>query len=714
MIPAIGLVPGLLAAGGAIAAGTAVGAATGSVVGPWLEPGKRGNTYKANRGTPNLLPSWSEALGAYQRSLITPDQLGWLARELGIFSALAPGAPPTADPVEAGRVQQLWTGIMDAAAWYPDTGYLNSLWQQGRITEADWRWWARRNGVKSQTWQNTYLDDWLPPPAIQVIELRNRGVITDDQADEYLRRLGFRRPEERQRILGLRFAIPGPSDLVMFANRDVWEPDIVAKYEYDAELPAEFIHWMEKQGLGGDARTPEQVAAGLPPVTWATLYWRAGKQNISPQQMYEMVQRLRPGRVERYWQPGFEPRAFTLADAVQYMKVLDYPVPFRQQLLALSYNNPRLVDIDRFYSFGLINREEVKEIHLDLGYAPVDAERRTDWLTRTADLSRRKPVLGLTRSKIVQAYKLGTIDRDLAAVLLYRVLYFGRPEADAFEEAGQPAQTTIATDDPTVDAALQVVDLEVQNAHVAEVIANVRRRMLSGIIDENLAALLLGQVGIVPGRAAEYIARWKMQLTGPRQHLSTAKIVKGLAEGWLPLKTAQTMLQNLGWAEADRRYIVEEARFRWKRMQLQLQKQFAATQKQKRAAYVAAIRATETELRKQRTELSRQMSPAGLESLYAKGIIDDTTLKAALARLGFSAPSIAARHASAVERRRRYLEDSFIRQRRIKDVAEKNIAELEKAVNPPAETVAEPYPGPVAPGAVPPAEPVPELPGFGQ
>lgn len=698
---------------GGIVAGTAVSGAAGAAIGPALGPFSRNGSYVANQREPNMLPSPEELIQAWATRRISVDQLTFGLWSQGLLTSTNRAPVQGISAEYRANLSALWDAVIATKLWTPEPQRVEGWWQSAQITRGDAETLLDLTGITPSGWRTILLDQFQPPALIQIIELRNRGVITDAEADDYLRRLGYRRPEERARILGLRLAIPGPSDLVMFGNRDVWEPDVVERFQYDAELPPELIYWLDKQGLGGDARTPAQIAANLPPVTWAHLYWRAGKQPISPTQAYEMLQRLRPGRVQRYWQPGFEPRAFTFQDMALLLKVADYPVPFRDQLTAIAYRNPRLVDIDRFYESGQVDKAEVQEIHLDLGYAPVDAERRTEWLTRSIDAKRKRPLVQLTRQKILTAYKVGTLTRAQAAIHLHRLYLVGRVGAENFDQLGPVQAEQEALANEVIVAALDLIDFEIQTAQIGEVIASTRRRYLRGLIDKNLAGVLLRDAGIAAPRIEQYLELWQLQLVGARQMFATSKIQKGLAEGWMPIAAAEQYLKNLGWTPADIRYLVAEARYRWSKIQTQLQARNARTARQRAQAIAATIKQAEQEARKARAELARQLSPDKIEQFAIRGILDPLTVAAALTRLGFSTPAIAARQANIADKRREYLENQVIRQRRLKDVAEKNQRELLEEAGPQAEAVElpEPTPAPARPPA--PAESVLPGPEFG-
>src|SRR5438309_8728118 len=73
------------------------------------------------------------------------------------------------------------------------------------------------------------------PEAIESAVLRNRELLSDTAYDGALRQLGFTQPNERQLVSQLRFEVPGPSDLVRFAVRHVFEPELIKEFGYNEE-----------------------------------------------------------------------------------------------------------------------------------------------------------------------------------------------------------------------------------------------------------------------------------------------------------------------------------------------------------------------------------------------------------------------------------------------------------------------------------------------
>jgi hypothetical protein len=514
------------------------------------------------------------------------------------------------------------------------------LHAQGQFGEGTARRLMVWAGVVDKEAQDYLLLDSLAPAPQETLTLLNRRVIGEQTARAYLRASGFKDPAAQDSMLALRYVYPGPADLVSFALREAWDQQTVARFDYDAEFPPEFQFWMERQGAGSDMRTDWQIQQGLAPVTLAQLYWRVHWQALSPTLAYEMFQRLRPGRVRRFQRGDFQPRAFTLADLQQVLKINDYPRPFRDQLAAIAYNVPRLVDIDRFYDLGTIDRAEVYELHLDRGYSPADAETRTSWLTRSIDTKRFKALTGDLGKLAKDGYKAGVLDRRAAARQLAAWYLIGRPAGDAFQQLPAEAQADKALSLPAVVAALGAIDLQEAMAKAKEGIASVRKRFLAGILGSRQARQLLEQVGIGRDKAVDLVTRWRLAMEGPRQLFATRKIAQLARDGILPLQLADNYLANLGWEQPERSYLLAEMRRNYGMQLARAQEKAAKTQAQR----VQAIKKQLQEQKRERKELVRglayQASRTQLKTYFVRQLLDERDYTRALARLDLTPETI--------------------------------------------------------------------------
>jgi hypothetical protein len=141
--------------------------------------------------------------------------------------------------------------------------------------------------------------------------------------------------------------IAGPSDIVLFALREV----------YDEDRRAEELEETPAMGYYAD-----MLENGFNQ-TQADNYWAAHWKLPSVGELNEMLHR---GVID-------------LATWDRFVKYNDYDPAVRPWLKAISYNPYTRVDSQRMWSLDLLTEEELKANYLALGYDDVHAQRMTLW-----------------------------------------------------------------------------------------------------------------------------------------------------------------------------------------------------------------------------------------------------------------------------------------------------------------------------------------------
>lgn len=464
----------------------------------------------------------------------------------------------------------------------------------------DWRERKLRSGkykLLSQLWDKVVSTGRNVPTLPEIFLLRNRGDITADMTKRWMQQLGYADQEERELLETLRFEIPGQSDLVRFAVRDVWQPDIVQRFQYDADFPAAFDFWMRKQGFGASADFPQRGVPADPNLSWAKVYWRAHWEVISPTQAYEAFQRLRPNRLHLYRGAGVNPRSFSIDDLQAILKVHDYPVPLRDTLAAIAYRPIGRIDLRRIYKDGIFGEpiggrgfaknaqgafvavgaaeKELTERYQDIGFSPADAMTVARWVAEDTVKGKASRLRARTVTAVCSAYSLGALDKQAAL--------------GALVDAGfTPAEATAEVDH---------CDLKHRTKFLAGQVKGVRRAFLKGIFNEQQARIELGRAGVAIVRVEEMLTTWKLEQMPGTREASTAQLCDWFGSGFLDTQEFLRRLRNMGWSDVDADriwrhctlgHLAKAAKERDKvaRAQLQEQRRLArlASQQQKEAA----------------------------------------------------------------------------------------------------------------------------------
>jgi len=169
----------------------------------------------------------------------------------------------------------------------------------------------------------------------------------------FLSELGYN--EDHENILNdLYKYYPNPTEFVRFGVREVFKPDLVAKYGYDEEFPSEIKPYMHKAGL-----TDEVMG-------W---FWRAHWELPS-------FYNIREAR----WRG-----VISDTELDEWLMVNDYAPYWREKLKEIIYTPYTRVDVRRMYDTGVISRDEVKRAYQDIGYDNLHAENLTKFTVINSD-----------------------------------------------------------------------------------------------------------------------------------------------------------------------------------------------------------------------------------------------------------------------------------------------------------------------------------------
>lgn len=375
------------------------------------------------------------------------------------------------------------------------------MWKRGAIKKEQFEIWAEELGYQKDAIDGfqAILEQRLPEA--QLIEWMFRTGKAWEEIREELIRRGWNE-KDVDRLGEIIAVLPPISDVIRFAVRDVYNEAVVRKYGYDEDLPEAFLREAAKRGLKEeDARA----------------YWRAHWELPSVSQVFEMFHRLRPGRVP-------DDIVVDRDTMEEMLRIADIPAYWRRRLIAISYNPITRVDVRRMYRLGVIDRKEVEERYLDLGYAPEDAKALADFTVKyelTEGASLIDEVTDRTRRAIEGAYARGKIDRAKAMELLTKLKI--------------PAELA--------NALLDVADLErsfrvqPEQEEVAEreiAVGLVREGYRLGVISRDQARSLLLSLDYGPERA-DYILnvedyRRRRQIVEEKIDLAVTKFVERIID----------------------------------------------------------------------------------------------------------------------------------------------------------------------------------------
>ncbi len=176
-------------------------------------------------------------------------------------------------------------------------------------------WMELSSAVKSE-WQSVAYSRRERPKGEELSFARNRELLSPYQYFAKLRENGVLDTEDMKIFDNLRHNVPGPSDLVRFAVRHVFEPDLLAKFNFNGErdkgaFRLDAYHHTagldypiftgplrevveSVTGKSADDLAADYTNRGLPEPTWAHAYWWSHWILPAASQGYQFYFRLDP------------------------------------------------------------------------------------------------------------------------------------------------------------------------------------------------------------------------------------------------------------------------------------------------------------------------------------------------------------------------------------------------------------------------------------
>jgi len=318
-----------------------------------------------------------------------------------------------------------------------------------------------------------------------------RGDITKEQASAYMHQIGY--TQSRIDIIMESWPlIPGVNDLIRFAVKEAFTPEIAEKFGQYEDFPAAVVPWAEKQGLSED---------------WIKKYWASHWDLPSPSMGYEMLH-----------------RGIINEDELKLlMRALDIMPYWRDKLMSISYNPYTRVDVRRMYNMGVLNEAEVLKAYQDIGYDPEHAAKMTEFTVKYQSAGKKD----LTRANVETAYKEYFISREDAAGML----------------------KTIGYDDTEVELYLSMDDYTVSKEYVDDIIASIKDKYQENFIDELQARDALQQLNVPTPKVESLLERWTTRKMVGVKIPSKAELFKFYKAKIIDLDTLKKELIKLGYDE---------------------------------------------------------------------------------------------------------------------------------------------------------------------
>jgi hypothetical protein len=230
-------------------------------------------------------------------------------------------------------------------------------------------------------WEDVIRNRLFIPDVQTLGILRNRKIITQELYNFAVGRQVDSNPLLVAAHNQLRYETPGPSDLVRFAVREAFNPELITLFGYNKEFPTQILPLMEGQGYGGP--TGLSLPAGstdgdnnnrVGGATWSDLYWWSHWELPSLTSGYEMLHRLYPDSEYGPSPLVTDDTSFTSDKLELLQKAQDIPDYWRKRLQAISYNPISTGEGDYMYETGLIEEDDLYHIYRAAGHSDDDCK----------------------------------------------------------------------------------------------------------------------------------------------------------------------------------------------------------------------------------------------------------------------------------------------------------------------------------------------------
>jgi hypothetical protein len=297
---------------------------------------------------------------------------------------------------------------------------------------------------------------------------------------------------------------PTPQDLIRFAVREAYTPEVVEKFRLDEDLPPEFIEEAKKIGMDEDT---------------AKLYWRAHWDLPSPTQGFEMFHR----------------DIITEDELKLLLRTLDVMPFWRDRLIKLSYSPLTRVDIRRMYALDVLSYDEMVKAYRDLGYSPENAKRLADFTVKyneahpliddTEEDETRRRTKDLSGSQILKGYRERLITRDKAKEYLMSITY-SEDEAEFL---------------------LSLADIEIDEEQDKQIMDIIETQYLEGIITFEDAQRLVQELNLPAIKEEHFLTNLMRKKMKAQKRPSKDDLERFLQKGVITEQEFEEEMSKLGY-----------------------------------------------------------------------------------------------------------------------------------------------------------------------
>jgi len=320
-------------------------------------------------------------------------------------------------------------------------------------------------------------------------------------------------PEDAKRYALIAHPYPSPTDVIQWAVREAFSPEVVERWDMDAAYPTELNQWGQAVGW-----TPEILK----------YFWRAHWRWPSPTQAQEFV-----WRTNVKWWTGAK---FSEQDYQEMLRLADYVPGTIPMFMSTLYRPFTRVDVRRMHKLGILSDEDLVDAYKELGFDDWHAQKMAEFTIQYNLKTAEDPDRDLTRAVVEKAYRTGVID------------------ATQFEEFLK----AMGYSDEDAKFLRQVNDQDMALDRVYDWISLLRSQVASGLISIDETRRKLTDLGLQPTWVEHYIQLFSAYKEQPTKLPSKTDVKKWVSYEIITPQEARDYLRRLGYSDVEvERYLQE-------------------------------------------------------------------------------------------------------------------------------------------------------------
>jgi len=404
-----------------------------------------------------------------------------------------------------------WLNQQIAKGWpnelLPPANLIN-LRYRGHVEEGVYYDEMEKQGINKDRAESLYKGSEVLLNGYEVVSLWRRGVLTEADRNTQLLELGF--TLDRINLLThITAQIPSALDVISFAVREVYSPEIAAKFG-------------QYEGVDEvlDVADADITATGMTRETFKK-YWAAHWQLPSMRQAYEMLHR----------------DVIDAETVDQLMVALDIMPFWRDKLRAISYAPYTRVDVRRMHKLGIIDEAGLVRAYMDLGYDADRAEGLAEFTVlynldpeereQTEEDQEKKRQKEATRAAVMKAFQTQVITESET-----------RGHLESLEYTDTAIELYLANAVFAVEE--EITDDRLKTVHEAFV-----RR----IYDYTTTVAKLGELNLPGAQVETLMERWTIEKDAKTSRPSKAELFKMFGAKVITEETLKIELEGHGYTD---------------------------------------------------------------------------------------------------------------------------------------------------------------------